>query len=337
MGVRFRKSIRLGGGFKINFSKSGVGYSWGTRGYRLTRKSGGGTRHTVSIPGSGISYVHDSKKKTSSKRKKETAYQVADDVNVSDTTDIENGNVNKMVSDGLESLISSANLALILNAFTTAVIFIGMLLALIVDELCLIATGVGVILKIVVRIVARIDLNYSVDADMRAEIDRHMAPLEQIVKSKKIWYISQSKKITNSKYEGGATSALKREIAFASKRLPFPFRTDEKAAYFRCGREKLVFLPDKFLIIKNLRVGALNYSDMMTSFEVTKFIEDGIVPSDAEIIQYTWKYVNKSGDRDKRFSNNKKLPVCKYGEMHISSKEKGINTIIMFSNGNIEL
>lgn len=337
MGIRFRKSIRLGGGFRINLSKSGVGYSWGTRGYRVTRKSGGGTRHTVSIPGSGISYVHDSKKKASSKRQKETAEQIVEDVNVADITDIENGNVNKIVSDGLESLISSANFALLLNAFTTAVILIGILLALIVDELCLIATGVGLILKIVVRIVARINLDYNVDSDMRAEIDRHMAPLEQIVESKKIWYISQSKEITNSKYEGGATSALKRNDVFASKRLPFPFRTNEKAAYFRCGREKLVFLPDKFLIIKNLRVGALNYSDLITSFEVTKFIEDRIVPSDAEIIQYTWKYVNKSGDRDKRFSNNKKLPVCKYGKMHISSKEKGVNSIIMFSNGNIEL
>ena len=29
MGFRYRKSINLGGGFRINLSKSGVGYSWG--------------------------------------------------------------------------------------------------------------------------------------------------------------------------------------------------------------------------------------------------------------------------------------------------------------------
>ena len=37
MGFRYRKSINLGGGFRINLSKSGVGYSWGTKGYRITK------------------------------------------------------------------------------------------------------------------------------------------------------------------------------------------------------------------------------------------------------------------------------------------------------------
>ena len=35
MGFRVRKSINLGGGFRINLSKSGIGYSWGTKGYRV--------------------------------------------------------------------------------------------------------------------------------------------------------------------------------------------------------------------------------------------------------------------------------------------------------------
>lgn len=38
MGLRFRKSINLGGGAKINLSKSGVGYSIGTKGARITKK-----------------------------------------------------------------------------------------------------------------------------------------------------------------------------------------------------------------------------------------------------------------------------------------------------------
>ena len=38
MGLRFRKSINLGGGFRINLSKSGVGYSWGAKGYRVTKQ-----------------------------------------------------------------------------------------------------------------------------------------------------------------------------------------------------------------------------------------------------------------------------------------------------------
>ena len=65
MGLRFRKSINLGGGFKINLSKSGIGYSWGVKGYRITKKATGGTRHTASIPGTGISYTHETSGKSS--------------------------------------------------------------------------------------------------------------------------------------------------------------------------------------------------------------------------------------------------------------------------------
>ena len=58
MGWRFRKSRNIGP-FRINFSKSGVGYSVGGKFFRWTKKANGGTRTTTSIPGTGISYVRD--------------------------------------------------------------------------------------------------------------------------------------------------------------------------------------------------------------------------------------------------------------------------------------
>ena len=61
MGFRFRKSVKIGPA-RINLSKSGIGYSVGTKGFRATKKAGGGTRTTASIPGTGISFVSDSKK-----------------------------------------------------------------------------------------------------------------------------------------------------------------------------------------------------------------------------------------------------------------------------------
>ena len=64
MGFRYRKSIKIGGA-RLNLSKSGIGYSVGTKGFRVTKKAGGGTRTTASIPGTGISYVKDSGKSRS--------------------------------------------------------------------------------------------------------------------------------------------------------------------------------------------------------------------------------------------------------------------------------
>lgn len=62
MGFRFRKSVKAGP-LRVNISKSGVGYSIGGKGLRYTKKAKGGTRTTTSIPGTGISYVKDSKQK----------------------------------------------------------------------------------------------------------------------------------------------------------------------------------------------------------------------------------------------------------------------------------
>ena len=62
MGLRFRKSVKLGA-LRINFSKSGIGYSYGVKGLRYTKTANGKDRITVSIPGTGISYVEESARK----------------------------------------------------------------------------------------------------------------------------------------------------------------------------------------------------------------------------------------------------------------------------------
>lgn len=55
MGFYYRKSVSFGP-FRVNVSKSGVGYSIGGRGFR-TGVSGGGRRYTTfSIPGTGMGY-----------------------------------------------------------------------------------------------------------------------------------------------------------------------------------------------------------------------------------------------------------------------------------------
>ena len=67
MGLKLRKSIKMGP-VRVNLSKSGVGYSVGGKGFRVTKKAGGGTRTTASIPGTGISYTSDSSQKKSSSK-----------------------------------------------------------------------------------------------------------------------------------------------------------------------------------------------------------------------------------------------------------------------------
>lgn len=55
MGLRYRKSVRVGSKSRLNVSKSGVGVSTGTKGARFS-VGPRGTRTTVGIPGTGVSY-----------------------------------------------------------------------------------------------------------------------------------------------------------------------------------------------------------------------------------------------------------------------------------------
>lgn len=56
MGFRFRKSANIGP-LRVNFSKSGVGYSVGGKGFRVTKRADGKTQATASVPGTGIAYT----------------------------------------------------------------------------------------------------------------------------------------------------------------------------------------------------------------------------------------------------------------------------------------
>lgn len=58
MGWRYRKSLNLGP-FRLNFSKSGIGYSVGGKYFRVTKKADGGMRTTSTLPGLHMSKVTD--------------------------------------------------------------------------------------------------------------------------------------------------------------------------------------------------------------------------------------------------------------------------------------
>ena len=58
MGLRFRKSFTFGP-LRINVSKSGIGFSLGVKGFRVSRSAKGKNTATVSLPGTGLSYVQD--------------------------------------------------------------------------------------------------------------------------------------------------------------------------------------------------------------------------------------------------------------------------------------
>ena len=72
MGWRFRKSVKIAPGVKLNFSKKSTSVTLGGKLARTTISSTGRRTRSVSIPGTGLSYVE-----TTSAKKEETTKQKA--------------------------------------------------------------------------------------------------------------------------------------------------------------------------------------------------------------------------------------------------------------------
>lgn len=56
MGLKFRKSVKIAPGVRMNFGKKGVGMSFGGKGARYSISSTGRRTTSVGIPGTGLSY-----------------------------------------------------------------------------------------------------------------------------------------------------------------------------------------------------------------------------------------------------------------------------------------
>lgn len=61
MGLRFRKSIKIAPGVKLNIGKKSIGLSAGAKGAHVSINSKGRVTKSIGIPGTGVSYVSSSK------------------------------------------------------------------------------------------------------------------------------------------------------------------------------------------------------------------------------------------------------------------------------------
>lgn len=316
MGWKYRRSINLGGGFRINLSKSGIGYSWGFPGYRHTYSPNGSQRKTYSIPGTGISYVETNKTKNGNNSNYNYDYNTK--LITGATTYYQNINISNMGKD--DEILNSINRLRNTN---------------IIANICLlmiILFPIGILLKLLIYKKWKIDLTYEMDDVNKKRFDALNVFLNEIKNNKKIWQVASSTRVYNIKYNAGADNNVSRNGAFLVKKMPWYINHNIDVFCLKLKNEKIFFTPDRMLIFKKFgRVGSKSYDSLVADFCKISFVETGVVPSDAEIISYTWKYVNKNGGPDKRFSDNKKLLVCKYGEMSLKTND-GINILLEFSN-----
>ena len=342
MGFRFRRTIRIVPGVRLNVSRSGTSISLGGRGYRYTIGPKG-TRETVGLPGSGLSWT-SYRPYTTGRQPQSAPHSTPDSAITPSSIDpdaivFESAAIEQLVSG------STSELAPILDAVRKRWRFHPIVLVLALSAVALAvasnsppaiigAIAFTVIAWPVAAILDRRRLTITLDYDLQDNQLRRFNELAQqfqgLTKCRKVWRIPLQHRETDWKRNAGASHTVQRRETAPRTALPHLIKSNLKFPSIPLGKKTIYFTPDAILVVARRSVAALDYDDFEIDVRRTQFIESARPPRDATVVGTTWQYVNKGGGPDRRFSNNRKLPVCLYGEMDMKSSS-GFNERIQCS------
>lgn len=163
-------------------------------------------------------------------------------------------------------------------------------------------------------------LEYDADA-LAAErtqfLDRAYATLS---KTQRLWIIDTESRITDWKRNAGANALVSRRPATPSRRMPPYIRSNGVPFALVLGRASLHFLPDRVLVWDGGQYATCTYSSLIVRASETNFIEHDRTALDATVVGHTWQYANKNGGPDRRFRDNRQLPIMRYGVIELGSR-----------------
>lgn len=340
MGIYLRKSISVGP-FRFNLSKSGIGVSAGVTGLRF----GVGPRGNYIHMGRGGLYYRATLPPSSSSRSSPAhpispiAPKIPSGTHAL-LEEIESADVSKIFDSSSRELLDELNrkrakmrwwptvamasvVILGLGASSSWPVWLLAICALAGAAATYAAHTRDALKKTVV-------LFYDFDPDMEAAYAQLHTAASRLANCAAAWHIEASGKVHDRKYHAGASDIVRRKNTSICKAEPPYVKTNIETIAVGVGRQTLHFFPDRVLVYDQNGVGAVGYQELLIQVGETRFIESESVPRDAEVIDRTWKFVNKSGGPDKRFKDNKEIPVCRYEEITLSS-HSGLNEILQLS------
>ncbi len=344
MGFYLRKSISVGP-LRFNLSKSGVGVSAGFKGFRVgmgprgnyVHMGRGGLYYRATIPSASPTYRSGAMANAQSALPNATPPEAS----VGPMVGIESGCVTKMVDSSSAQLLEELNGKRKLLRSWPWVLVIALSGALYAMRAAwpewalasLIVVGaLGTIAASVYdRLRKSVVVFYEMEPQIEAAFGEFHAAATALAGTKRVWHKLAAARVRDSKYHAGADHLIERRQTSVRRAEPPYVKTNVETVAIGVGRQTLHFFPDRVLVFDSNGVGAVGYDTLRIAVGTTSFIEEEGVPSDAKVVDKTWKYVNKRGGPDKRFKENRELPVCQYETMHFSS-DSGLNEQIMLSH-----
>lgn len=167
-------------------------------------------------------------------------------------------------------------------------------------------------------------LFYDVHDEQASWFDSLVTQWDWLTDSQRVWRVLQSGAVTTTyqfKTNSGAGRLLSRVTGSATTAGPKELATNIAVPSIRAGKAALYFLPDRALIQEGKHFSDVGYAHLHASAGRTRFIEDAAPPGDAVQVDYTWQYVNVKGGPDRRYKDNRQLPVMRYSTLDITSPQ----------------
>ena len=331
MGFYVRKSVKAGP-FRFNLSKTGVNVSVGVPGFRV----GSGPRgNYVRVGGGGVEY----RSTPPSPAAQKPAWTPPPPPPVADVLleDVTGATAADLVPTGPDDLVDQLNQAAgHMRAFPWALgVFIIVLLAEPVAGGILLLPGVPAMTWLWFNDRARrtVVAFYDVNDAAAVWFQRLLDTMQNLAANDATWRIDAAGNVQTTyqyKVNAGATTIVSRTKAKISQEPPSFLATNIAVPSITCGKAGLLLLPDRLLVRDGRRFSDLPYGELEVEAGALRFTESGRVPRDAQQIDATWQYVNVTGGPDRRFKDNRQLPVLLYGELSIASPS-GLNWLLQCS------
>jgi uncharacterized protein DUF4236/SH3 domain-containing protein len=178
-----------------------------------------------------------------------------------------------------------------------------------------------------------VEIYYEIDDHVKEIYDKFLRHFAELLDSQKVWQYLHTEQTADYKHNAGAGNIISRISVkrISPDHMPARFfRTNISIPNIKLRNTDLYFFPERLIIKRDGQFAAIYYKHLHIYGNETIFIEENGVPSDAQVVDYTWKFLNKDGSPDRRFNNNRRLPKCLYSEYHISSGT-GVNEVITVS------
>lgn len=315
MGFYIRKAISVGP-LRFNLSKSGVGVSAGIKGLRI----GSGPRGNYVHMGRGGLYYR--KTLSSQPREQPSPAMPESPVFQANMERIESSSVSQMTDSSAAELLEELNSKHKKWNLWYIAAAGGAILAFMTDfnDWAIVASVAVIALTYWYdRLRKTTVLLYDFEPEAEARYQALHDGFEKLKSCNRAWHISAKGDVIDPKYHGGAGTLVDRKPVTFSKGLPPNVRTNIEVPIMPAGKQVLYFFPERVLVYDSDKVGAVSYADLELEIAPTRFIESETLPRDAKVVDRTWRYTNKNGGPDRRFKDNREIPIVLYERLMFTS------------------